>query len=53
MAGAVRAAEAVSPTRPHPAVGESPAGNILGGPPVAVFDRMRDAVRDWRESHKD
>jgi hemerythrin superfamily protein len=53
MAGAVRAAEAVSPTRPHPAAGESAAGNMLLGPPVAVFDKMRDAVRDWRQSHDD
>lgn len=53
MAGAVRAAEAVSPTRPHPAAGENPASNMLAGPPVAVFDKMRDAVRDWRQSHND
>ncbi|MFC0506473.1 hemerythrin domain-containing protein [Micromonospora costi] len=53
MAGAVRAAEAVSPTRPHPSAGESATANMLAGPPVAVFDRMRDAVRDWRQSHRD
>jgi len=53
MAGAVRAAEAVSPTRPHPAAGENPVSNMLAGPPVAVFDKMRDAVRDWRQSHND
>jgi hemerythrin superfamily protein len=50
MAGAVRAAEALSPTRPHPAAGESPVSNMLAGPPVAIFDKMRDAVRDWRQS---
>lgn len=53
MAGAVRAAEAVSPTRPHPAAGENPVTNMLTGPPVAIFDKMRDAVRDWRQSHND
>ncbi len=53
MAGAVRAAEAVSPTRPHPAAGESATANMLLGPPVAIFDKMRDAVRDWRQSHQD
>lgn len=47
MAGAVLAAEAVAPTRPHPNVGESAAANTLFGPPLAVFDRARDAVRDW------
>jgi hemerythrin superfamily protein len=49
MAGAVKAAQAVAPTRPHPMAGESPAGNVLLGPPVAVFDRVADAVRDWRK----
>ncbi|GAA0371602.1 hemerythrin domain-containing protein [Microbispora corallina] len=53
MAGAVRAAEAVSPTRPHPGAGESATANMLVGPPVAVFDKVRDAVRDWRQSNKD
>jgi hemerythrin superfamily protein len=53
MAGAVRAAEAVSPTRPHPAAGENPVANMLAGPPVAVFDKMRDTVRDWSQSHQD
>jgi hypothetical protein len=47
MAGSVRAAEAVAPTRPHPKTGESPLANLLAGPPLAIFDRVRDAVRDW------
>lgn len=50
MADAVRAAEALAPTRPHPMTGESAVANLLAGPPMAVFDRMRDAVRDWRQS---
>ncbi|MEV4460933.1 hemerythrin domain-containing protein [Microbispora sp. NPDC049633] len=53
MAGAVRVAEAISPTRPHPGAGESATANMLVGPPVAVFDRIRDVVRDWRQSNKD
>ncbi|GAA2759088.1 hemerythrin domain-containing protein [Actinopolymorpha rutila] len=52
MAGAVRAAEAIAPTRPHPAAGESAVGNLVLGPPLAMFDRMRDAVRDWSRSNK-
>lgn len=52
MAGAVRAAEALAPTRPHPAAGESAVVNLLAGPPVAVFDRIRDAVRDWSRGHQ-
>lgn len=51
MAGAVRVAEAMAPTRPHPAVGVSATANLLAGPPIAVFDRVRDAIRDWRRTH--
>ncbi|HEV7898252.1 MAG TPA: hemerythrin domain-containing protein [Planosporangium sp.] len=45
MADALRAAERTAPTRPHPRTPESAVGNILVGPPLAVFDRMRDAMR--------
>jgi hemerythrin superfamily protein len=47
LAGAVRTAESVAPTRPHPSAGESATANLLMGPPLALFDRVRDAVRDW------
>ena len=50
LAGAVRAAEATAPTRPHPMAGESATANLVAGPPLALFDRVRDAVRDW--NHK-
>ena len=53
MAGAVRVAEAMAPTRPHPHSGESAGANLIAGPPMAVFDRIRDAVRDWRESNRE
>jgi hemerythrin superfamily protein len=53
MAGALSAAEAMAPTRPHPGAGESATANILAGPPIAVFDRIRDAVRDWHRSNSD
>jgi hemerythrin-like domain-containing protein len=53
MAGAVKAAEAVAPTRPHPRAPESAIGNLLVGPPTAVFDRVRDALADWRRKHAD
>jgi hemerythrin superfamily protein len=52
MAGAVRAAEATAPTRPHPAAGESAIANVLAGPPLGVFDRVRDAMRDWGRSNR-
>jgi hypothetical protein len=44
MAAAVRVAEAVAPTRPHPGV-ESATANLLLGPPIAIMDRARDAIR--------
>ncbi|NRQ36251.1 hemerythrin domain-containing protein [Nonomuraea sp. NN258] len=45
MAVAVRAAEALAPTHPHPGT-ESAAGNLLMGTPLALMDRARDAIRD-------
>lgn len=44
LAGAVRAAEEFAPTRPHPGT-ESALANLIAGPPLAVVDRVRDAVR--------
>ncbi|MEV8517369.1 DUF2795 domain-containing protein [Dactylosporangium sp. NPDC051484] len=49
MAGAFEAAQSIAPTRPHPAAGESAIVNLLVGPPTAVFDKVRDAMRDWRK----
>jgi len=53
MAGALRAAEAAAPTRPRRHAPESPVGNLVTGPPLALFDRVRDAVREWREKNPD
>jgi len=53
MTGALKAAEAVAPTRPHPQAGESAMANLLAGPPLAVFDRIRDAVDHWRDSRSE
>ncbi|MEV6759151.1 hemerythrin domain-containing protein [Streptomyces sp. NPDC051105] len=44
MAKAVKAAEAMAPTRPHPGV-ESGAKNIALGPVAALMDRTKDTVR--------
>jgi hemerythrin superfamily protein len=44
MASTVRVAEAIAPTRPHPGV-ESATKNLLLGPPAAIMDRARDAIR--------
>ena len=45
MEKAVRAAEAVAPTHPHPMGPESAVGNVVVGPFVAIADRVRDAIR--------
>jgi hemerythrin superfamily protein len=45
MATAVRAAEAVAPTHPHPSAGSSMTTNLMAGPLASVLDRTRDAVR--------
>ncbi|MEU9271875.1 hemerythrin domain-containing protein [Streptomyces sp. NPDC048251] len=44
MAKAVKAAEAMAPTRPHPGV-ESAKANMALGPVAALMDRTKDAVR--------
>lgn len=44
MAKAVKAAEAMAPTRPHPGV-ESATANVGLGPVAALMDRTKDAVR--------
>jgi hemerythrin superfamily protein len=44
MASAVRAAEAMAPTHPHPGV-ESMTANLVFGPIASLVDRTRDAVR--------
>lgn len=44
LVAAVRAAEAVAPTRPHPGV-ESATANTVAGPVLSLFDRTKDLVR--------
>ncbi|MFI7504458.1 hemerythrin domain-containing protein [Streptomyces sp. NPDC049687] len=45
MAGAVKTAEAMAPTRPHPGV-QSATANVALGPVAALMDRTKDAVRN-------
>jgi hemerythrin superfamily protein len=45
LATAVRAAEAVAPTRPHPGA-ESAKANLAAGPALAVADPARDLIRE-------
>jgi len=46
MTAVMAVAQAMAPTRPHPDVPSGPAANLLVGPPLAVFDRVRDILRD-------
>jgi hypothetical protein len=46
LAAVFRAAEATSPTRPHPNAPTSPAAKAAVGPIVAIMDRARDGIRD-------
>ncbi|MEU8472469.1 hemerythrin domain-containing protein [Streptomyces sp. NPDC029006] len=50
MAKAVKAAEAMAPTRPHPGV-QTAAANIALGPVAALMDRTKDAVRQAMGKH--
>jgi iron-sulfur cluster repair protein YtfE (RIC family) len=45
MGQAYEFAKRMAPTRPHPAVPNTPLVNMLVGPLAAVIDRSRDAVR--------
>lgn len=47
MAAAIKAAEAMAPTHPHPGV-ETAVRNIVVGVVAAVTDRTRDLVRGMR-----
>jgi len=47
LAAAVKVAEAVAPTRPHPGT-ESATKNLLAGPAAAIADRVRDLIRAAR-----
>ncbi|MER7503073.1 hemerythrin domain-containing protein [Nonomuraea pusilla] len=50
MAVAVRAAEALAPTHPHPGT-ESATRNLLLGGPLALVDRARDLIRKATDGH--
>lgn len=43
MRNAVKVAQAIAPTRPHPGV-ESASANMIAGPFAAMIDRARDAI---------
>lgn len=40
----IERAKKAAPTHPHPNAPNTPPGNMILGPPTALFDRMRDAI---------
>ena len=51
LAEAVRVAERLAPTHPHPGT-ESATANLSAGPPLAMLDRVQDAVREIMDGHR-
>jgi hypothetical protein len=49
LGGALRRAKSLVPTRPHPSAPTGPVGKLVASPPVALIDRVRDAVRSITE----
>jgi hemerythrin superfamily protein len=49
LGSVILSVEKRAPTRAHPNVSASATVNLLVGPPLTVFDRVRDAVRDVRQ----
>jgi hemerythrin superfamily protein len=52
LADALEGARRMVPTRPHPAAPTGPLGKLATSPPVALVDRVRDAVRGWRDDRR-
>ena len=48
----LEAARKIVPTRPHPAAPTGPIGKLATSAPVALVDRVRDAVRGWKDDAK-
>ena len=45
----LQGAKNIVPTRPHPSAPTGPVGKLVTSAPVALIDRVRDAVRGWRD----
>jgi hemerythrin superfamily protein len=45
LSESMEGARAMVPTRPHPKAPTSPGAKVAAGPPTALVDRVRDAVR--------
>lgn len=49
MGGSMEQAKSLVPTRPHPKAPTGPAAKLAASPPVAIIDRVRDAIRGARK----
>lgn len=49
----LQGAKTLVPTRPHPSAPTGPVGKLAASPPVALIDRVRDAVRSWRDEARE
>lgn len=49
LGSSLQAAKSFVPTRPHPRAPTGPIGKIVMSPPVALIDRVRDALRSWKD----
>ncbi len=49
LGASLQGAKAIVPTRPHPSAPTGPVGKLVASAPVALIDRVRDAVRNWRD----
>src|SRR6478752_7487703 len=47
----VKGVKAMAPTRPHPSAPDQPPGDLLLGPVVGLFDRLRDAASKRGTEH--
>ncbi len=52
MGKALQRAEEAAPTHPHPHTPQSAVGNLVGGPFLAMADKVRDALRGEQSATK-
>ena len=49
LGSSLQAAKSFVPTRPHPGAPTGPIGKLATSPPVALIDRVRDTLRNWKD----
>ena len=51
LGGSLETAKKIVPSRPHPSAPTGPVGKLVTSAPVVLVDRIRDAIRAWRDEH--